>query len=246
MRDFRASAFRLAAGTLVGSLAAAGIAAASSFNIAPIRVEMDRGHQTSVVTLHNEGDGPVTVQVQSVAWSQDEGGDRYEATRDLLVTPPVFVVPAKGDQIVRIARRATIDSPREQAYRLFFQEVPDAAPQNFNGLKIALRIGVPVFVAAPTSAPNDLSWRASWLADGSLRVEATNRGLAHVQITDFAIESGISAVVARIGGSRYLLAGTQASWTVSAPAEVDHAAPLRIRGYSDRGDLVADVAVTAP
>lgn len=246
MDRFRASLLRLTVGTLAGLLATAGSAAASTFNVAPIRVEMDADHQTGVLTLHNDGEAPVTVQVQAAAWSQEGGEDVYRATRDLLVTPPVFVVPPNGDQIVRVARRARSDSVSEQAYRLFFQEVPEAAAPGFNGLKVALRISLPVFIAATATAPNELVWRASWPADGTLRLEAANRGLAHVQITDFAVAASDKTVIARIGGARYLLPGSHAVWAVTPIAGVGHGSAVRIRGYSDRGEIVADVPVAAP
>lgn len=239
----RGRVLRVCAAALV---AAAGPVAASSFNIAPIRIEMDRDHQTGVLTLHNDGDAPVTVQVQAVAWSQEGGDDVYQPTRELLVTPPVFVVRAQGDQIIRVARRAVDGKGHEQAYRLYFQEIPEAAPPGFSGLRVALRIGVPVFIAAPVTAPNELTWLARWLEDGSLRLEATNRGLAHVQITEFAVATADDAVIARVGGSRYLLAGSHTSWTVAPVAGVDRSGTLRIRGSSDRGEIVADVPVAAP
>lgn len=242
----RAAAPRRAVAALTAILAAAATADASTFSIAPIRIEMDRGHQTGVVTLHNDGDAPVTIQVEAVTWSQAEGEDTYAATRDLLVTPPVFVVRPKSDQIVRVARRTADSSAREKTYRLFFQEVPEIAPAGFNGLNVALRIGVPVFVAAPAAAPSELRWQASWLADGMLKVEATNSGLAHVQITDFEVATADHAVIARVGGSRYLLAGGHASWTVMPSAESDYRGALYIRGFSDRGVIIADVAVAAP
>ena len=84
------------------------------------------------------------------------------------------------------------------------------------------------------------------LDDGSLRLEATNRGLAHVQITDFAVATADDAVIAQVGGSRYLLAGSRTSWTVMPAARPDQRGALYIRGFSDRGVILADVAVSAP
>ena len=228
-----------------GWLAAAGTAAASTFNIAPIRLEMDRTHQTGVLTMHNDGDAPVTIQVQSVAWSQDSGKDQYDATGELIVTPPVFVVPAHSDQIVRVARRGANDGAKERTYRIFFQEVPEAAPPGFNGLKVALRIGIPVFFTAPAAKP-ELSFSGSWQSDGSLDLAVANHGLAHVQITDFELAAPDAQVLARIGGSRYVLGGSDTHWTLTPPAGMGHADHLRLQGHGDGGAIAAEVAVANP
>ena len=230
---------------LGGWLAAAGTAAASTFNLAPIRLEMDRSHQTGVLTLHNDGDGPVTIQARPVSWSQPDGTDHYDATHELIVTPAVFVVPAHADQIVRVARRGGLDGEHEQTYRLFFEEVPDAAPPGWNGLKVALRIGIPVFFAAPKAKP-ELAFSASWAADGTLELAAQNKGLAHFQITDFELAAPDATVIARVGGSRYVLSGAETHWSLTPPAGSSRAERLRITGHGDGGVIAAEVAVAAP
>jgi fimbrial chaperone protein len=228
-----------------GILAAAGTAAASSFSLAPIRLEMDAGHSAGVVTLHNEGDAPVTVQVQPVAWSQDGKDDHYEKTGELIVTPPVFVVPPNGDRIVRVARRVGPDQSDERTYRLFFQEVPEAAPAGFTGLSVALRVGIPVFMT-PKGAKPDLTFSSRWQSSGELEIEATNHGHAHIQVTDFEVTGPDATVIARAAGSRYVLPGAVMHWTVKPLAGTAKPAALRLSGHSDAGDIAADVAPAAP
>ena len=228
---------------LAAWLAAAGSAAAGSFSLAPIRLEMDRGHSTGVLTLHNDADAPVTIQIETVAWSQPADADHYAPSRDLIVTPPVFVVPPKGEQIVRVARRAKADADSELPYRLFFQEVPDSTPQSGTGLKIALRVGIPVFVIAPGAAP-ELTFSAASDTAGALEITATNHGRAHVQITDFEVRNESGAVLGAVSGSRYLLPGASARWTVT-PAGATPSGVLKIRGHGDRGEIAADVELAA-
>ena len=114
----------LAVATLAATLAAATPAAASSFSVAPIRVELDKSHRTGVLTLHNEGDTAVVVQVTAVSWRQENGEEHFEEAHEVLVTPPVFEVASKGEQIVRIALKRDADPTTELAYRVFFEEVP--------------------------------------------------------------------------------------------------------------------------
>jgi len=228
---------------LAASLAAAVPAAASSFSIAPIRVEMGAGRSRGVLTLHNDGAVPVTVQVESVAWSQPGGKDQYGPTHDLITTPPVFVVPANSEQIVRVALRRDADATRELAYRLFFEEVPAQSDKSFNGLQVALRIGIPVFVAPTVKPTAALSWQLRHAAAGRLQIEASNHGTAHLQVTDFAVQFGSQSPV-HVGGARYVLPDSAVSWDLSAPADFDPKAPVHVHGFSDQGEISADVAAS--
>jgi fimbrial chaperone protein len=227
---------------LAAWLAAAGSAAAGSFSLAPIRLEMDRATKTGVLTLHNDAELPVTIQIDTVAWTQGEDGDRYAPSHDLIVTPPVFVVPAKGEQIVRVARRATADVGAELPYRLFFQEVPDSTPQSGTGLKIALRVGIPVFIVAAGATP-DVRWSAATDAKGAIEISATNSGRAHLQISDFEVTGAGGAALGAVSGSRYLLPGTTTHWTLPAAAAASGA--LKIHGHGDHGEFSADVDLPA-
>jgi fimbrial chaperone protein len=233
--------------SLVALLAAVTPAAASSFSIAPIRVELGPNHLRGVLTLHNDGDSPVTIQVSAVLWSQLEGEERYDATHDVITTPPVFVVAPKSDQIVRVALRRDADATRELAYRLLFQEVPQSTDKTFNGLQVALRISVPVFVA-PTSAnaAAALEWRARIKGPGELVIQATNNGTAHLQVTDFDLQLPSEQHPVHVSGSRYVLPDSSVSWKVTLPPGVDTSGPVRIHGFSDHGEISAGVARATP
>jgi fimbrial chaperone protein len=234
---------------LVLGLAAAFPAAASTFNIAPIRAELAAGHRTEVLTLTNDDDAPVVVQIHMEAWSQSNGEEQLDDTRELLVTPPVLQIPAKGEQIVRVALRREPDAARELTYRLIFEEVPQAAPTQFTGLRVALRLSVPVFVApVRTKAVADLTWEARPLQDGELQVTATNHGSGHLQVADFAVQYRGAETALHGMASKYVLPGSRMTWTIKpaggAANDVGALRPraLVIHGHSDQGEFSADVA----
>ena len=226
-------------------LAVAQGAAASTFNISPIRVDLGGIHRMGVLTLTNVDAAPVVVEMRVVKWSQQDGKDRLEDTRDLLATPPVLQIPAHGEQIVRVALRRAQDPELELSYRVIFQEVPQAAPKNFTGLRIALRLSVPVFVApAHGHAAPKIAWAAHWLADGDLELAATNSGTGHVQITDFDALVGDAKTPLRAITSKYVLPGSRIVWDLKAPTDVDRHAAIKIHGHGDQGDISADVAIS--
>ena len=223
-------------------LAAACPAAAGTFSIAPVRIELAGSERTAVLTVHNDDAAPLVVQVSTLNWTQAGGEEANAPTRELLATPPVFTLPPNGEQIVRVALRRDPDATRELDYRLLLAEVPQAADKDFTGLRVALRLSIPVFVKAANPAAAQLRWSAQWLPDGGLSVSATNDGLTHQQVSDFTLHFAGSEREARGVVSRYVLPGSTVTWKIAPPAGVAHDAAIRIQGASDQGDFQADVA----
>ena len=120
-----------------------------------------------------------SVQASALSWTQPGGEETYAPTRELIATPPVFTLPPDGEQIVRVALRREPDSSAELAYRLLLAEVPPAPTADFTGLRVALRLSLPVFVQPTAAAKPDLEWNATWVGDGELQISAANRGTAH-------------------------------------------------------------------
>lgn len=225
--------------------AAVHTAAASSFSLSPIRIYLSSGHRIGVITLRNDGENAVTIQVSPSAWSQPGGEDHYERSRDLIATPPVFSVAPHARQIVRVALRDYEDPARERDYRLFFQEVPQPRSAAFTGLRIYLRIGVPLFVLPTHAGRGSLAWRVRPSGPRQLEILATNRGAAHIEVTRFDLEAGSHAAPIHVDGARYVLPGSTVSWQVMLPSGVEAHAAVRIRGFTDQGEVVADATYAA-
>ncbi len=221
-------------------------AGASTFNISPIRAQLSAGHRTEALTIVNADASPVVIQVRVVSWSQTSGAEQLDDTREVLVTPPVLQIPANGQQIVRVALRREPDPSRELTYRVIFEEVPQAAPQEFTGLRVALRLSVPIFVAPAHGAASALVlWESHWLPNGQLEVAATNHGTGHLQVTDFETQLPGSSMPLRGVTSKYVLPGSRMSWILTAPLDATKQGTIPIRGHSDQGEFTADVAPSA-
>jgi fimbrial chaperone protein len=220
-------------------------AAGGAFAVAPIRVELRGGERTAVLTVHNESDTETLIQVRPVLWSQQDGAEQYLDSRDLLVTPPIFTLAPRGEQIIRVALRRAADPARELSYRLFIQEVPRTAGQKLNQLMVALRLSLPIFVLPPVQAGASLRWDAVWQPDGKLELHATNSGAAHIQVTDFDLQFGSGAPAHGASGSQYVLPGSRGTWTIAVPAVADKNAEITVHGHSDQGDFIAHIAHVA-
>jgi fimbrial chaperone protein len=235
------STFNAAAATAIFLMiiSHAEIAGAGSFQVNPIRVEMSANVTSGALTIRNDGDEPVVVQLSVLAWSQESGEDKYSATTEALVTPPIATIAAGAQQIVRVGLRRPPDPRRELAFRLFVQEVPPPPKPNFNGLQVALRVGLPVFVAPLAPSTRQLAWSAKSEPNNTIRLTVRNTGNTHVQISDFELRpSDDELPVAHEAGLAYALAGESREWLLrSSNARSKTATELRLKAITDAGEI---------
>jgi len=216
-------------------------ALAGSFMVTPVRATLTAKQPVAALTVRNESQEATVVQVEVLAWIQREGNDLYIATRDILATPPIFTVAPGASQLVRIGLRREAEPNRELAYRVFLQEVPPPAKSDFRGLRVALRMGIPVFVLPPTSVAPLLQWRAAAAQGGGLSLSLRNDGSAHVQFTDLRLVLPAGGELAREQMSTYVLPGQGREWRFSGSAPAG--ASLRLSARTDGGDVETELKV---
>ncbi len=209
--------------------------AAGDFGVSPLRIVLSQVAKSTVVQLTNNGNEDVLIQTQAVNWGQADGVDQYQPTEEILVSPPIFTIPAKGKQNVRVGLLRKPDATRELTYRLFLEEVPQARGEA-DGVGFALRIGLPVFVApvAKKAAPV-IEWHADPGEPGKIRLTAKNAGTAHWrgQAIKLVLAKGITLLEKQLDG--YLLAGQARSW------ELEHVQPWSgeaLQVVLDTGELI--------
>jgi fimbrial chaperone protein len=211
-------------------------------------VSLSAARPVTLVTLRNEGSEPSVVQLEVASWGQTAADDVYEPTTDLLATPPIFTVPPGQSQVIRVGLRRAPDSRRELDYRLFLQEVPPPAPAGFQGMRVALRISVPVFVAPPAKAKPEPKWRTVSNSNGSVTVSLENNGTEHVKIANLELttQDGASASAVQQVAT-YVLPGQTRQWHVQPLVPLSAGSRIRLRAHSDtNSELGADLTLDAP
>ena len=224
-------------------LAVSGIAMAGSFKVQPVRVDLSNSQTTAVLHVSNESDSPTVVQVGIKAWSQSGGKDVFKPTRDVLATPPIFTIPAGGEQVVRVGLMAKPQADHEVTYRIFLTQVPPKPRPDLRGLQFALRISIPVFVSPVTGGgkpimPN-LRWSCQALAADKYSVRVDNTGAAHARIWNVIVAGGAKngANFKPKTGNGYLLAGTQRQWTFKYKSAAKGCQQFVVSGESGRGEF---------
>jgi len=221
-------------------------ALAGAFSVAPIRLEMAAGARTAALTVRNQEQTPMVVQVRAFDWTQRNGEDVLEETRDLIATPAVVTVAPGESQLVRVALRRPADRERELTYRLFVEEVPQQAGPGFVGLNVAVRMSLPVFVTTTGKASRDVRWTASRDDHDRIDLLAENVGNTHVQFAGLTLrhpDVDSDLTPERPGG--YVLAGQTRRFTLSVPVStLDGLSEIELSGYSDAGEVEVAIPLT--
>jgi fimbrial chaperone protein len=216
--------------------------------VSPVRATLSANQKIETITVRNTGTEPMSVQLEVMSWSQQDGEDVFTATREVLANPPIFTVPPGGSQLIRAGLRRAPDARRELTYRIFLQELPPPPSPDFNGAKMLMRVSLPVFVLPEVAAQPALRWQAARTSDGALKISLTNIGNAHVQIANFSLSlPGSAQPWITQQSSTYVLHGQSRDWILPANAENPSPPPgaiLQIFAQTDAGDMEAEVLIT--
>jgi len=151
---------------------------AGTLQVNPVLLEIDADRRTATVTVRNQEREPIAIRAYPLGWRQDGGEDAYAETSAVIVSPPIFTIAPGGTQLVRVGLRTPSAAP--QAFRLIIEEVPAATPGE--GIRVALRLNLPLHAMMARGEPAALRWSARRQADGSWTLEAANAGSAYVRL----------------------------------------------------------------
>ncbi|MDH5633300.1 MAG: fimbria/pilus periplasmic chaperone [Gammaproteobacteria bacterium] len=220
-----------------------------SFRVLPLRLFFDNDARTSILTIINNEDRPVTIQVNARKWLQDKTGeDIYEDTRDILFFPRIVTIAEHSEQVIRVGFQGQRDQEVETSYRLFLTELPvNDAPEKGARLILALQIGVPVFIKARGAAP-EASLVSTTLSDGAVRVSVQNTGTAHFIVGDIRLtgmDASQSSMFETVGRGWYVLPGKTRSFAVMVPEQQCGKSKL-IKTSVEAGDQKLEASVNMP
>lgn len=225
--------FALAAALLLASAHAG----AASLQVAPTSITVDAARQAEGLLLANTGDASLHAQARVYRWTQVDGEDVLEPTRDLAISPPMLEVAAGGEQLVRVVRLGLAPATVEASYRVVVDELP-VDDGGGEGLRFVLRYSIPVFIAAQAGeATPALSLGRS--GDGRA-LEIANAGTGHARVSDLAFitADGQRHDIAP-GLSGYVLPGASRRWQLpDAAVAGDGHFQARINGEATPRTLV--------
>jgi fimbrial chaperone protein len=217
-----------------------GQATAGGFSVSPVSVELNAQRATSVLTLTNTDDEPMTVQLRMFAWSQVNGEDQLTPTRTVVASPPAVTLAPGAHQVVRIvhleAGRAGAE-PVEQSYRVLVDELPDVSRRGPGEVAMVLRQSIPVFFTGAKAQPQ-VTWSLHQEPAG-LRLVANNSGGRRMRLSNLELKTADGSVAhARPGLAGYVLSGAEMRWPIELKQQ-NAAEALSLSAMTDLGPIRA-------
>jgi fimbrial chaperone protein len=222
---------------LIWALFACTASLAQQVVVSPLRVALKNDQQSEIVTIRNTSKQTFTVQPKVMKWSQKDGKDVFEPTRDVLVAPPIIDVPAGESQVIRLALKRPPEQSSELTYRLFIQQVVAPQKQSTTALAFSWSLSLPVFVSAlDANTVASLKWTGTAVGK-TMTLTAANSGSMHVQVKKVRVES--SAGVSESDQMFYLLPAQQLKLAVPIPAGMGKTVTLV--ADTDAGEMKQEV-----
>ncbi len=213
---------------------------AGKWRVAPVRLNFDIKTRSDIVTISNDGEQSLSLEVSAKQWSQDaDGHDVYQPATDLVFFPKQLVIEPKKERVIRTGIKVpAVD--REKAYRLFIKEIPDRSQAVPNTVAIAIQFGVPVFVK-PIEEKIVGSIVDTQLADGALTSRIENRGNSHLRVKTITLTGKTAAdesLFTQELNGLYLLNGSSRTFGMILPEAVCRQInTLEIKVQSDQIEL---------
>jgi fimbrial chaperone protein len=216
-------------------------AMAGTFNITPVKVDLTKNSSIAVIQVRNAGTAATTIQLHTLRWTQVDGEDKLQPTREIIATPQIFIIKAGATQLIRIGMLGKPNSTIENAYRLLMEEIPFAPEPGFKGLQVALKISIPIFVQPESKISQELDFSWTEAPDNQSRLVIVNHGSAHAQILRMKIADAVDekSTLWAYEKTLYILPGQRRSIDFKPKDhELKTTKSLLIKTETDTGDKV--------
>ncbi len=219
---------------------------AASFQASPVSVEIRAPGAVSNVTVKNEANAPLNAQIRVFRWSVVDGKEKLEPATDIVASPPMALVAANGEQVIRLVRVSKAPVQAEENYRILIDEIPDPAKRKNGQVSLALRYSIPVFIMPATAAEPQLNWSVEQ-SGGEKYLSVTNSGGRRVKISNLQVkDAGGASVSLGEGLNGYVLARSSMRWVLpSKAAKLVLNGPVAVTASGDTGPINAQAKQNA-
>lgn len=198
---------------------------AADVTLMPVAVKLDRANDRATVQVQNNGQEPVLMQAEAIAWTRVAGLDVDGPTSDLIVNPPVFTVQPGQTQVLRLGLRRTQQLEQEATYRIVLREVPMPRPSDAlnvaGSVRVLVALRVPVYVA-PAQVRRSEQWQVSRGAGGEVLAQVANTGNVHLKVAELRLHGDAGqplASLAQKGSHAVIFPGEQRTFRLPAAAQ---------------------------
>ncbi|MES2141414.1 MAG: fimbria/pilus periplasmic chaperone [Pseudomonadota bacterium] len=194
---------------------------ATVFEVTPVQLSLSSKQMIGVLKVTNRSEKASFLQLSSVSWQQNNGKDIYKTSRDILMTPPLFRLPAHKTQVIRFALKRPRFSMLQQTYRMHIKEI-DLGRHNRLGqqLYFLMDISLPLFIQ-PQHIIEQFIWSAQRLDPKHIKLKLYNDGNVTLFINQWQLlNNPKNFMVAKQSTFAYILPGQSHSWIVAMKANI--------------------------
>ncbi len=193
---------------------------AGNYSVSPTRVDLSPKATTDVITLTNQADTPVRMEVAVKAWSQMLTDNMVLTdTTDLVVFPTLIELGPKEARQLRVGTAVPFGAT-EATYRILITELPALNTDGSVGLQMLSRANIPVFLAPPKRTPAG-AFAGAAMVGGALEVTAINQGNVFFTVKEVRAEGTRTdgkKFATKVDGW-YLLPGASLKYTLEVTKE---------------------------
>lgn len=191
----------------------------ASFEVSPIRVTFQPNESSALMTVRNEGDEKLRLQISVLAWDQNREGEMLlQPTDDIIFYPTLLTVEPGAQRNLRVGSKSSVVA-REQSYRIIVEELPSNTKLQGTGVRIVTKMSIPIFIKPAKIQLRNLIERIT-LRGSELTFDVKNQGNVHIQPRELRVKgTGVDGSVEferKIPGW-YILAGGQREYRVDVP-----------------------------
>ncbi|MCW2256870.1 fimbrial chaperone protein [Providencia alcalifaciens] len=192
---------------------------ASGLQVSPVSLTLQGAQNADGIWLSNTGEQSINAQVRVNHWSQSNFKDVLTPSQGLVISPPIIALAPGERQFVRVIRTTPALKDKQDAYRLFINELPPSTLQK-SKLHFVLQYSLPIFIQPTNIAETaeKLDWKIQHI-DGHIFLDVSNQGTSHAQLSEatYISAAGFRQEISP-GLLGYVLPNSTMRWVIPIPA----------------------------
>lgn len=198
---------------------------ANVIEVTPIQLSLSPNQRIGVVKVTNRSNERSLLQLSLLDWQQSpKGKDIYKTSHDILLTPPLFLLPAHKTQVIRFALRHPTYNTLQKAYRVHLKEVQQPRQKKLGQtLYFLMDISLPLFVEPANIIENGV-WSSKVLDAQHIKLTLYNEGNISLFVNQWQLLSDQpqGLVMKKHSTFTYVLPRCSHSWIVKGDSNINY------------------------
>ncbi|MCH9637656.1 MAG: fimbria/pilus periplasmic chaperone [Gammaproteobacteria bacterium] len=217
------------------------VVSANVLEVTPVQLSLSPSQRVGVLKVTNRSGERSILQLSLLDWQQSpKAKDIYKISHDILLTPPLFVLPAHKTQIIRFALKHPTYNTVQKAYRVHLKEVQQPRQKKLGQtLYFLMDISLPLFVQ-PLHMVENAVWSIKVLDAHHMKLNLYNDGNISLFVNQWQLFSNQPPghSMKKHSTFTYVLPRCSYSWIVKDNSNINYTDILsNINGHSKKSSL---------